>query len=76
MYKKFKQNFINFIAKYTIKKLKNISGKSFCHFYQKLKNEYWNEFEITKYYQNYFFDKNIYKKIKNILESELEIFTI
>ena len=51
-------------------------GNLFVFFFQKLKNEYWNEFEITKYNKNYFFDKNIYKKIKNILESELEIFSI
>ena len=76
LFKKFKQNFINFVATYSIKKLENIRGKSFCFLFQKLKNEYWNEFEITKYNKNYFFDKNIYKKIKNILESELEIFTI
>ena len=76
IYKKFKQDFINFIATYSIYKLENINGKSFCLLFQKLKNEYWNEFEITKYNKNYFFDKNIYKKIKNILESELEIFSI
>ena len=76
IYKKFKQDFINFVATYSIYKLENINGKSFCFLFQKLKNEYWNEFEITKYNKNYFYDKNIYKKIKNILESELEIFSI
>ena len=76
IYKKFKQDFINFVATYSIYKLEHINGKSFCFLFEKLKNEYLNEFEITKYNKNYFFDKNIYKKIKNILESELEIFTI
>ena len=76
IYKKFKQDFINFVATYSIYKLENINGKSFCFLFKKLKNEYWNEFGITKYNKNYFFDKNIYKKIKNILESKLEIFSI
>ena len=67
LFKKFKQN--NFIITYSIKKLKNINRKAFCFLYKKFKNEYWNDFEITKYNENYFFDKNIYKKIKNILES-------
>ena len=30
----------------------------------------------TKYNKNYFYNKKIYKKIKNILESELEILEI
>jgi hypothetical protein len=76
IYKKFQQDFINFVATYSIYKLENINMKSFCFLFQKLKNEYWNEFEITKYNKNYFFDKNIYKKFKNILDSELEIFSI
>jgi len=76
LYKKFKQDFINFVASYSIYQLENINGKFFCFLYQKLKNEFWNEFEITKYNKNYFYDKKIYKKIKNILESELEILEI
>ena len=40
--------------------------------YQKLRNEWWNEFKINKYEKKYFYNLNIYKKIKFIIKTELE----
>ena len=76
LYKRFKQDFINYIATYSIWQLENINGESFCFLFQKLKNEFWNTFGITKYDKNYFYDKNIYNKIKNILDSNLDVFEV
>ena len=50
-----------------------MNGKSFCFLFQKLKNEFWNNFGVTKYNKNYFYNKNIYNKIKNILDTDLEV---
>ena len=56
--------------------IRNINENSFCFLFQKLKKEFWNTFGITKYAKNYFYDKNIYNKIKNNLDSDLNIFEI
>jgi len=40
--------------------------------YQKLRKEWWNEFKINKYGKKYFYNLNIYKKIKYILKTELK----
>ncbi len=55
IYKKFKQYFINFVVTYSIYKLENINGIFILFFFQKLKNEYLNDFVIKKYNKNYFF---------------------
>jgi glycosyltransferase involved in cell wall biosynthesis len=73
LYKKFKQDFINYVASYSIYQIENIGGKSFCFLYKNLRNKWWNELGISKYSKNYFYDKNIYKKVKNILELDIEL---
>ena len=73
LYKKFKQDFINYVASYSIYQIENIDGKSFCFLYKNLRNKWWNELGISKYSKNYFYNKNIYKKVKNILELDLEM---
>ena len=72
LYKKFKRDFINYIASFSIWKLENIYEKLFCYFYQKLRNELWKEFKINKYSKKYFYNLNIYKKIKYILKTQLK----
>jgi len=76
LYKRFKQDFINYIASFSIWQLENMKGKSFCYLYKKLKNEWFNEFGLNKYEKNYFYDLKIYYKIFNILVSDFEIFKI
>ena len=71
LYKRFKQDFINYVAKFSIWNLETIHGNSFCKLYQKLKNEWWIEFGISKFNKNYFYNKNIYKKVKYIMEYDL-----
>ena len=71
LYKRFKQDFINYVAKFSIWNLETIQGNSFCKLYQKIKNEWWIEFGISKFNKNYFYNKNIYKKVKNIIENDL-----
>ena len=46
-YNRFKKDFINFVATFSLWHLKTMKGKSFCLLFQKLKNEWWNEFEVT-----------------------------
>ena len=53
-----------------------MDGKSFCFLYKKIKNEWWNEFGVSKRNQNYFYNKNIYKKLKIILDNDLNDKTI
>ena len=72
LYKKFKQDFINYVASFSIWKLESISGKSFCYLYQKLRNEWWNEFDVIRYNKKYFYNINVYKKIKYILKTQLK----
>ncbi len=72
LYKKFKRDFINYIASFLIWKLENIHEKLFCYFYQKLRNEWLNEFNINKYNKKFFYNINDYKKIKYILKTELK----
>ena len=76
LYKRFKQDFINYVASFSIWQLENINGKSFCYLYKKLKSEWLNEFGVNKYEKNYFYDLKIYYKVFNILLSDLEIFKI
>ena len=71
LYKRFKQDFINYVASFSIWHLETMNGKSFCFLYKKIRNEWWNEFGVSKYIQNYFYNKNIYKKVKLILELDL-----
>ena len=40
--------------------------------YNKLKNEWFKEFGITKYNKRYFYNRIIYNKLKYILKSDLE----
>ena len=72
LYKRFKQDFINYVASFSIWQLENINGISFELLYQKIKNEWWNEFEVTKYEKNYFYNQYLYKNIKFILNSNLK----
>ena len=72
LYKRFKQDFINYVATYSIWQLENINGKSFCFLYQKLKNEWWKEFYVTKYNKKYFYDLKAYKKINYILKTQIK----
>ena len=76
LYKRFKQDFINYVASFSIWQLENINGKSFCYLYKKLKSEWFNKFGVNKYEKNYFYDLKIYYKVFNILLSDLEIFKI
>ena len=76
LYKRFKQDFINYVASFSIWQLENINGKSFCYLYKKLNSEWLNEFGVNKYEKNYFYDLKIYYKVFNILLSDLEIFKI
>ena len=72
LYKRFKQDFINYVASFSIWQLENINGISFELLYQKIKNEWWNEFGVNKYEKNYFYNHNLYKNIKFILNSKLK----
>ena len=72
LYKRFKQDFINYVASFSIWQLENINGKSFELLYQKIQNEWWNEFGVTKYKKNYYYNHNLYKNIKFILNSNLK----
>ena len=72
LYKRFKQDFINFIASYSIWQLESINQKYFCYLYQKLRNEWWKKFGIIKYDKKYFYNFHIYKKINYILKSSLK----
>ena len=73
LYKRFKRDFINYVASFSLWHLETMKGKSFCFLYEKLKNEWYNEFELTKQKKKYFYSKKIYKKIKNILQSDFKI---
>ena len=42
LYKRFKQDFINYVASYSIYQLENMIGKSFCFLYKNLRNNWWN----------------------------------
>lgn len=72
LYKRFKQDFINYVASFSVWQLENINGISFELLYKKIKNEWWNEFEVTKYEKNYFYNQYLYKNIKFILNSNLK----
>ena len=72
LYKRFKQDFINYVAKFSIWNLETIQGISFCKLYQKLKNEWWIEFGVSKYNENYFYNKKIYKKVKYIMKFDIK----
>ena len=72
LYKRFKQDFINYVASFSIWQLENINGISFELLYQKIKSEWWNEFGVTKYEKNYYYNHNLYKNIKFILNSNLK----
>ena len=76
LYKRFKQDFINYVASFSIWHLETMNGKSFCFLYKKIRNEWWNEFGVSKRNQNYFYNKNIYKKLKIILDNDLNDKTI
>ena len=71
LYKRFKQDFINYVALFSIWHLETLKDKSFCFLYNKIRNEWWNEFGVSKRAEKYFYDKNIYEKLKIILESDL-----
>ncbi len=72
LYKRFKQDFINYVASFSIWNLETIFEEPFCFLYLKLKNEWFNEFGVSKHNEAFFYNNNIYKKIKYILNSELE----
>jgi len=72
LYKRFKQDFINYVASFSIWNLETINGNSFCFLYNKLRNNWLNEFGVTKYNKKYFYDIRIYKKIKYLQISDLK----
>ena len=72
LYKRFKQDFINYVASFSLWNLETIYGKSFCYLYQKLKYEWLKEFGVNKYNKNYFYNIIIYKKVKNIMKTDLK----
>ena len=71
LYKRFEQDFINYVASFSIWQLETMNGKSFCYLYKKIKNEWWNEFNVSNRNKNYFYNINIYEKLKIILETDL-----
>ena len=71
-FNRFKQDFINFVASFSLWHLETIKGKPFCLLFEKLKNEWWKEFEVLNKNEKYFYDKNIYKKLKDIMEFDLK----
>ena len=71
LYKRFKQDFINYVASFSIWQLETMNGKSFCYLYKQIRNEWWNEFGISNRSENYFYNIEIYQKLKIILESDL-----
>ena len=73
LYKRFKQDFINYVASFSIWQLENIDGISFELLYQKIKDEWWDEFDVNKYDENYFYSQNLFKNIKFILNSNLKL---
>ena len=75
-YIRFKQDFINFVASFSLWHLETIKGKSFCLLFEKLKNEWWKEFEVSNKKKKYFYNKNVYKKLQNIMEFDLKNFKI
>ena len=48
LYKRFKQDFINYVALFSIWHLETLKDKSFCFLYNKIRNEWWNEFGVSK----------------------------
>ena len=74
LYKRFKQDFINYVALFSIWNLETIFKEPFCFLYLNIKNEWFNEFGVSKYNEAFFYNNNIYKKMKYILNSELEQF--
>jgi glycosyltransferase involved in cell wall biosynthesis len=73
LYERFKQDFINYVASFSIWQLENIDGISFELLYQKIKDEWWDEFDVNKYNENYFYSQNLFKNIKFILNSNLKL---
>ena len=71
LYIRFQQDFINYVASFSLWQLETLKGNSSCILYQILKNKWLKEFEVTKYEKNYFYNQNNYKKIKYILESDI-----
>ena len=72
LYKRFKQDFINYVASFSIWNLETIFNEPFCFLYLKIKNEWFKEFGVSKHNETFFYNKNIYKKVKYIINSELE----
>ncbi len=72
LYKRFKQDFINYVASFSLWNLETINGNSFCFLYNKLRDHWLNEFGVSKYNKRYFYNLQIYRKIKYILKSDLK----
>ena len=72
LYKRFKQDFINYVASFSLWNLETINGNCFCFLYNKLRKSWLKEFGVTKYNKKYFYDLKIYKKIKYILKTDLK----
>ena len=72
LYKRFKKDFINYVASFSLWHLETINN-TFCLLYQNLKKNWWNEFGVNKHNKDYFYNKNIFYKVNDTLKSELEI---
>ena len=72
LYKRFKRDFINYVASFSLWNLETIYGNSFCFLYSKLREHWLNEFGVSKYNKRYFYNLQIYRKIKYILKSDLK----
>ena len=72
LYKKFKKDFINYVASFSLWHLETMNN-TFCLLYKNLRYKWWNEFGVNKHKKEYFYNKNIFYKVNDTLKSNFEI---
>lgn len=67
LYEELKRDFVNYAVHFSLWNLNTITGDCYYKLYDKLHNEWFEELEVTGHDQSYFYNKEEYKQLEDIL---------
>lgn len=76
LYDRFHQDFVNYAALFAMWHLNTLHGYTYCLLYKALKAEWFKNLDISGQEESYFYDKKIYKQVKNVINQDLDFVLI
>lgn len=72
LYKRFEQDYVNYCLHFSMWHLNTVHGYSYCLLYNALRTGWFNEWGINSKNEEYFYDKNLFKRKEYIMATDVE----